>query len=518
MKKVFLTFALIGAVFTANAQFRIDKDYPTAGIRVVNDIPNASKNITVDFNTDKALTQVGGSAQKASTARGVYAKVYNELGAEVSPVDSKANNYGSNGNPIHISDVATILNFYTVADEPAYSSAHNFWKPVNAVFDIDPSDLTNQAFGVYPGIYKRIDYRFYFNFEGSQVKSDIEFDIMTFDAGNTGKTAKYKLMLSIGSDKTSIAEGDGKTPDYALADFYETGSGVVHVKLAEAFGADPSIFTNKKVYISLYTDGTGESIQHGKYDPVIAIDNFTVQLGLAEWLTPDAGAEANITKDNSAAPVKNISLETDGEMIFPLYLKAQGRVGQFKVTNDIESAAHDSKKYSFLPTLGVKAKDASGNYTIDVPYTHAPDELNAKGDWTKEMITIAKPETLGEIDDICVYLKYTKKETDTDGKLVSDKFEIDCGTRIWYQFFGQIDLSASPMSILGDYADGAVYAYVKSGKVYVDNLTSDADIYTISGQLVRKISAEDAKSGISLSSGVYLISVKGGISQKFAIN
>lgn len=517
MKKILLTFAMVGAICaSSNAQFRIDKDYPTAGIKVVTDSVNAVRNVTVDFNTDKALTIIGGAAQKATTARGVYAKVYNELGAEVQPVDSRCNNYGSNGNPIHISDIETVLDFYTVDTLKAYSPSQNFWKPVNGVFDIDPLDLTNQAFGIYPGMYKKVDYRFYFNLEGFIVDSDIEFDIMTLDEGNTAKTANYKLMVSIGSDKTSIAEGDGKTPDCAVADFYTTGSGVKHVKLAEAIGVDPSVFANKKVYISLYTDGTGDFIQHGKFDPVIAIDNFALQFKLASWLTPDAGIKANAEMNNAASPVKNTSIDGN-ELIFPVYLKAQGRIGTFTVVNDIESDLHAGKNFSFLPTAGVKAKDASGEYTVDLSYTHDPDVQDVDGKWSKEKITIAAPATLGEVDDICVYVKYTKKETDTDGKTIFDKLELNCGTRIWYTFYGQIDLSAS--SIEGEtVGDSAMRVYSKSGKIYVENVDSEVSVYTVGGQLVRNVSANDVEKGISVSSGVYLVSTKGQTAQKVVVN
>lgn len=517
MKKVFLTFAIIGAVCsTANAQFRMDKDYPTAGIKVVTDTLGATRTVTVDFNTDKALTvMTDKEGIKAQTQRGVQVKVYNDLGAEAAAY-AKCNNYGANGNPIHVSGATFLRDYLSVDSLPAYADGHQFWKSVASLFTVDSANPSNQAFGVYPGMYKKVDYRFYFNFEGYEVNSDIELDIQTLDEGNTAKKAKYKLMLSIGSDKTSISETDGKTPDYVLADFYETGSGLKHIKLAETFGVEPSVFTNKKVYIAFYTDGTGDAIQHGKYDPIIAFDNFTVQLKLASWLTPAAGAEANADLNNSDSPVKNISLNAD-TLIFPMYITSQGRVGELAITNDIASDQHANKKFSFLPELGVKMKDASGNF-VDVAYTHTPDVLGTNGSWSKEKITLAKPTTFGQ-EEFLVYLKYVKKESDVDGLIISDKFELSNGTRIWYTFSGKVDLSVPGLSVEGSTADAnAINVYTKSGKVFVTNLNTEAEIYTIAGVLVKKVSIDEAERGIALSTGVYLVSVKGGITKKIVIN
>jgi hypothetical protein len=52
-------------------------------------------------------------------------------------------------------------------------------------------------------------------------------------------------------------------------------------------GLRPSDFTAKKVLIALITEGTGDPITPGKYDPVVALDNVKVSFWL-ETLTPPA--------------------------------------------------------------------------------------------------------------------------------------------------------------------------------------------------------------------------------------
>lgn len=511
MKKLLLSSALLAAVCTVNAQFRMDKDYPTAGIKVITDSVNAKRSIIIDFNTNKALTVIGEAAQKATTQRGVQIKVYNELGVEVSPQDSRANNYGANGNPIHISDVPTILDFYTAKDVPAWSTSHNFWKPANCVFDVDPTDLTNQALGAYPGIYKRIDYRFYFNFGGSVLSSDLEFDIKTFDAGNSGKTAAYKLMVSLGSDKTSISESDEKMPDYVIPDFYVTGSGDKHVNLADALGLQPSDFTNKKVYIALYTDGTGTAIQPGVYDPVIVFDNFTANLDLASWVIPAGGI--GVSNPIEGESIKNVSIN-DNELIFPLNLKMNNRIGDLTVTNDIDSDAHGGKKFSFLTEAGVMAKDTEGKYTIPVAYTYTPDVFDGEK-WSKEKIVVATTGVVSN-DDICVFLKYIKKDGDVDGKTLTEKFEMDCGSRIWFNYKGEIDLN--PNSIVPQGVANELKVYSKSGKIVVENAANVLHIYNMSGQMLQTVTPEHASTGVKIEPGVYLVGEKNKTVQKILVN
>lgn len=236
MKKLLLSaVAFLGLATLANAQFKMDNNYPIAGIQIATDSLAGIRTFVCNFNTTQPLMVPGGAAQKAQTQKGVMVKVYNELAVptEVQGVDGKCNNYGSNGNPIHISKPDSIIKYYTSLTSGAWSLNHNFWKPAACVFNVnDPADLTNQGFGAYPGIYKKQDFRFYFNFSGYPVSSDIQFDIATLDAGNTGKTAKYKLMVSFDSDKTPIPTGS-TIPDYTVTDFYTTGT-KMHVSLAKA--------------------------------------------------------------------------------------------------------------------------------------------------------------------------------------------------------------------------------------------------------------------------------------------
>lgn len=490
---VFLTSLLASSAMYA--QFRMDKSYTTPGIRVSVDSANATKSVVVDFNTDKALSSYG-SIQKATTQRGVQLKVYNELGVEVSPKDSKCNNYASTGNPIHVSNVDSIISFYTAKNVPAWSTSHNFWLPANGIFDMDST--TNQAIGVYPGIYKEVDCRFYFSFEGYTVNSDIEFDVQTYNAGNTGSTAVYKLMVSLGTDKTSRAS-ESYTPDYTVTDFYTTGSGIKHVKLAELLGVDPSVFSNKKVYISLYTTGTGVAINPFKYDPVITVDNFSTTLGLASWITPAVGIKADTGQTensygNEDSPITNISYAND-TATFPFDLEMKNRIEAMTVTIDSEV---DPSTLPFR-LVGAQSWDGSEWVTISgTTITEATQDSN--GDWGSEKISIP----VGDGGDEKIRLLLARKVTSTDaeGNIYNTRLELDNGTRFWYQYYGTLSLSTS--GVINSESSKIAFDVV-NGKIVVKNATSSVNIVTLTGQTVASVSSSVASEGVAVSSGTYIV-------------
>jgi hypothetical protein len=508
MKKTFLIGAALAVALSAGAQFRMDKDYQTAGIKVVK--TDSETQLTVDFNSTtetpagsgnwviSPLQVPGGGVKKLQNQKGVQIKVYNELGGEAAVADGKVNNYGSNGNWIHISNPDSVVKYYTAAE--SYSANNKFWQPNVCLFDIDENDLGNQAVGAYPGMYKKVDYRFYFNFEGNSVSSDITFDIMTLSDGNTGKPAKYRLMVSLGSDKTYTSiDASPKTPDYEVADFYTTGAanGVTTVKLAEALGVNPSVFTNKKVYISLYTDGTGQAINPYQYDPVIAFDNFKVTFNSAIWINPAVAAEAVV--DNQDAPVDDISTN-DTEALFPLDLEMASRFGTF--TAIIDNGVHPSALAYRI--AGLQKWD--GANWIDLPATITePVENTADGSWSKEKI-VTNSNGDGAQEKIRILFRRTLKAGDAAGTVVKELLELTNGARIRYTFYGKIKSS----TVLVAPTSEASEVYASSRKLYVTNVSDDINIYNLSGQLVKTASGIDGQKGISLAEGNYLVSTKEG--------
>jgi len=499
MKKLIIfCAALFGVVSGADAQFRFSTN-ATAGIVVTTE--NDETTFECNFNTDKALTVVGGAAQKAQTQRGVYSKVYNELGAEVSPQDSRCNTVTGNGNPMHISDIATVLEYYTKAGEPAFSGEHKFWKPVNGVFDVNPEDLTNQAFGTYPGMYKRIDYRFYIDLTGKAVTSDITFDIITFDKGNLplknneAQPAAYKLMVSFGSDKTSINPDDGKTPDYTIENFYITNDNSKSVKLSEVLNGVPGMFSNKKVYIALYTDGTGNAINPFEYDPTIVFDNFKVSYKEPKWIEPEAAANAIV--NNEENPVKGKIGEKDQ---YGLSLKTFARPGAFKITNNYNAneQSYYSRRFSFLGTGAIKGNDGNGNYTVDIPYVLTPATQDDNGNMSQEYITIAAPaDGVPVNDDFILFVEATlNSETADRGRI-----ELDCGVRIYYDFY----IAGTNASSIDGNTPAEANIYSKNGKIYADNVYESITILNTSGQVVA--TSDAVAEGIAVNAGVYLVKI-----------
>jgi hypothetical protein len=509
MKKT--TVMLLASMFATSAiyaQFRIDKNYPTAGIKATVDSAKATNTVLVDFNTDVVLSTYG-VFKKATTQRGVQIKVYNEQGTEVSPVDSKSNNYGSNGNPIHVANIDSIISFYTAKSVPAWSTSHNFWKPVNGIFDIETTDPTNQAIGAYPGMYKEVDYRFYFNFEGYTVNSDIEFDINTLNVGNTAKTAVYKLMVSLGSDKTSRAS-ESKTPDYQETSFYTTGTGLKHVKLAEQFGVSPSVFSNKKIYIALYTTGTGDAINPFKYDPVIAVDNITTVLGLASWITPNVGIAANSGQEtnsfgNQSSPVENISHVND-VATFPFDLEMKNRVKALSVAIDTKMAPES------LPLRLVGAQSWSGSEWVDITgVTITTPTQDVNGDWGNEKISI--PASTGGDEKIRLLLARNVKTADANGDIFNTRLELDNGTRFWYQYYGKFNNSSS--SVAAE-TKPKVAIDVFEKKIVVTNATENVNVTDLKGQTIASVSNVEAASGISVATGTYVVST-GNVTKKLIV-
>jgi len=230
----------------------------------------------------------------------------------------------------------------------------------------------DEALAIYPGIFKEIDLRFAFRSDRHQWTRDIEFDILTIDPGNTGKTATWDVIISLTSnnidnsnpgrdntdslrlgDKGEIVGGfDGAGRRWKIGS-YTTGSAPVTINVNKEIGLKPHELFNKTVVIALQTQGTDGATDNpsGTYDPILAIDNikwggWNVQLDAAQWaaatepLLP-VRTETGIKVINNEAKVivrsefyditgKKINANTKGFVIQKFYYK-DGTTGSKKL-------------------------------------------------------------------------------------------------------------------------------------------------------------------------------------------
>jgi hypothetical protein len=456
--------------------------------------------LQVHFNTssdssywvydDETQTSFTLNIAKCQTRKGLEVKVYDENGLQVENKDFECNNFGGYRNPVRVSDVATVMDLLQKSKEKnagTEDSLRNLpFYPAACLFDLDDTG-NDQAFGAYPGKFKRVEYGFRFSFEGVSVTDrDIVFEVDTYDEGNTGLTAAYAFLLAIGHKDSVVAE---------ISDFYISGSGKKIVRVAEAAGISVTRFANENVYFYLKTTGTGTQITESSMDPILVFDNFSVSYQMPMWVEPEAGINNNGEYSNEN---NIIQAETGKDSLVSIHLKTSGRLGDFVIINDREE--EETKRISLLPEGGVKANDGNGNYTVDIPYDFTPGDIE-----TKAKMVIAAPET-GTIDDD--FLLYVNVKPGTS-EIQSGRLELDCGVRIWYDLFMQGIPATSadrfPPGKTGFY----VYPNPASTKIYIAaDQPHKFALYHITGTLVKskRIDAENNWIDVShLPRGVYFV-------------
>lgn len=431
--KMFLIACLIFSAAYSHAQFNMNNNTNIGQSYQVDSIKGIAT-FVVDFNTakdsstwkytDETNTTYTVSFSKCQTQRGMQVNIFEDETATAAKIingDLECRDYGANRNPVRVSSIAylnELLTKYTAQKVGTADSVKNVtWKPSACLFDLDATG-NNQGFGASPGMYKVVEYGFQYNFSGREVSSDIVFDVQTYDAGNTTKTASYALTVATGSATNIVG---------TVENIYVTGSAKKTIKLAEAIGKTPELFSNTKVYFFLKTMGTGTAKAKGTYDPTVVFDNFSVSMKLPQWIDPAAGIQANKIVNNSTTPVSGT---LNAESTFSIPLKTSGRLGTLSIVNDLQD--NTKKIFTFLETGALKAKDASGKYTVDVAYTLTPAVLNTGTMvWSKAKIEVAAPATGSVNDDLMFYFMATP--TSTNAKF--DRLELNCGTRIWYDFY-----------------------------------------------------------------------------------
>ncbi|WP_346857830.1 DUF4957 domain-containing protein [uncultured Draconibacterium sp.] len=436
MKKNFTFKILMMACFVfiagySNGQAK-PENYPSIGQSFVKDAETQSAVFTINFNTDQPTstwtqvddTTVTFSWGKARTGKGFGVTVWAADTANAPTVNPnedfkvRSNRFRSNENPNHVASVDSMQallakwgEVYTGSD-----SAKNTLSNYSAcVFDVD-GDPANQAYGVHPGIYKKLEYDIALRLAGQVLTSDLSFTMNTYDVGNTGETASYDLRLKFSSTDTTIQ------------DFYTTGSGLKSVNVAETFGLPISALNGQsEVHIYISTDGTGTAIEEGKYDPTIVVDDITVTFAAPVWIEPAGGLDGG-TFSNADDPFMGSIGEAT---VVGLPLKIKGRVAALKITDNLyknNKGDKFNKMLTFPDTLGVMANDGNGNYTVEVPYTITKATLDmGTMEWSNQSIEIAAPDAPSN-DDLMFYFKVLPEAASYFANM-----EIDAGVRIFYQ-------------------------------------------------------------------------------------
>ncbi len=531
MKKLLLIIVALLSLSTTYAQLEFNKTYANWGYTGATALPNGDKQLMCNFNSDSLTTLKYGSF--AGTSKGVFAMVLtNEVinsGKALTIKDKKQESWGAAGGGLRrMRNVQDVLDSATVAGQLAYSTLHQYWRPSLCLFNLTSTD---QVFGVYPGMYKRVNLGFQVKVEAA-MSSDISFDVMTYNQGNTGKAAIYKMIVGIGKETIfpyqfntaqldTIAKKNvaayrtliGSTSIYVVDSVYTTTTTVgdikkVTINVASALGLNPSVFSGngKKTYIQLYTMGTATSIMPGTIDPVVAIDNIQFTYTPAGWALPVGAVASSIFDHNNgtvlvdtAKTSPNYSAGTpvnvapaDTNAVVKFYITSINRPGTLTITEANDGGSH-AAAYSFAKTGAVKAKAADGTYSVVVPYTYA-----ASNGTTKFLLTIAAPASGTANDTLEVSIR---ANVPLDANRL-ERLEITNGTRFWYDIAAK---GVTPITSTAPSNVSPVKIMSINSNVFVKNATENVSITNVAGQTIKIASPTLAAKGISMNAGVYIV-------------
>lgn len=531
MKKLLLS-TLLCVLFMggAYAQFNISTN-TTIGQILKNINPLDKDTFIVDFNTNmfptstkwapaKATASLGKDSiylRKPQTQRGLQVKGFVDATttSEYRIGSADCNNYGANRNPLFVHSIDSLKKilaksivsgtFATINGNTSDSLS----RPAACIFEVGTSD---GAFGMYPGKVKRMEYGFYINMSGKKVLDDITFEINTLNAGNSGKTATYGMRVYRSSTFTPAnAIGD------SVANLYTTGSGKVTINVAEKINVSPTEFTNRTIYIIIKTLGTSNTLgvvdglanpvnasnEPTITDPAITFDNLTYTFYPPYFTYPiSTSTNSNYVNYNNGAPetkatdsgLTNLGIAkpitTGANTPVSILLKSIGRAGTFTI---VENISHSSLITYNLANAFLK-NDGAGNYNIPVTCTEA---INATTNiWT---LTIAAPAAGTFADDDMTFNFNINRPTDGTTNL---RLEISNGSaRFWYDF----SFVASTATGVNDKAISPIGISTNNSMISVINATEKVSIFTVSGQKIKVLSANDAAKGISVNAGAYIV-------------
>jgi len=532
MKNKKLLFTALLSVFVLGGAFAQTRWQSDAVIgQVLQAVNTANKDtLTMHFNTNK-LTSAWAHARataslgkdsisifKATTVRGLQVKAFLDNTTTTAYEDGnfKCNNAGANGNPVHVYSVDSlkkILQKSIISGTFATINGHlndSLTRPAACLFDVASG---NQAFGMYPGKAKKIEYVFRFDYTGKACTDDISFQMNTYDAGTTGKTATYELAV-YKSSTFSEANRIGNV----VSNVYTTGQGLKSINVASEIGLTPADFTNKSLYIVVKTLGTSNASNvvdalpnpvdasnlPVATDPIVVFDNFFLTYASASWVAPAGAVASAVINHNNGAPIVTTSTDWTGGTPVPVYVGIDNPV-KFYITgiNRIQNLnikeANDggghSAKYSSTATGAIKKKAADGAYSQDVTYTYVPY------DGVTNMIfslDIPAPATGSVNDTLEVAIVASNIAS---GMSSTVRLEITNGVRFWYN-----------IAVTGSLATGAntidlnkMIVRSENKSIFVLNNNEDVLITNISGQKVKVASALQAAQGISVPTGIYVV-------------
>lgn len=520
MKKLLLSTLLsvfvLGSVF---GQIRFQSD-AVIGQTLQSVNPLNKDTFTLHFNTSKSasswaparkeadLGKDSVSFQKTQTQRGIQVKAFldNTTTTAYENGSLKCNNAGGNGNPGRVTSMASlteILSKSVITGTINGSTSDSLTRPAACLFDIAAGD---QAFGMYPGKTTKIEYVYRFDFTGKKCSDDISFEMWTYDAGNTGKTAIYELAVY-----TSSTFSDANLLG-SRVNVYTTNNPKKTVNVANEIGVAYSAFTNKSLYIVVKTLGTnGDGITHARdvnnlpvyIDPTVVFDNFFMTYEPPYFTYPVAVSTASnyVNYNNGAPEIK----ATDAGLTNPgtpkpittgtstpvsILLKSIGRAGTFTV---IENISHSSFITYNVANAFLK-NDGQGNYNVPVTCT---ETINSTSNlWT---LTIAAPTAGTFVDDDMTFNFNVNRPTDGTTNL---RLEISNGSaRFWYDF----SFVASTTTDLNEKTISPIGISTDNSKISVINATENVSIFSISGQRINTLSANDAARGITVKTGAYIV-------------
>jgi hypothetical protein len=538
-KKLLLTALLCVFIFSdAFAQFRWQSD-AVIGQTLANKNTADKDTFSVHFNTSKAnsiwlkskkvVTSDSIVVNKCSTQRGIQCLVYSD-GTTTTSVQSrsfKGAAYGANGNPVRVASLDSLLKIMAKSAATVYSTgttisptsptvngtpADSLTAPAHCLFDVAGSSV-NQAFGVYPGKYKHLEYAYQFDFTGKACTDDVTFDIDTYNAGTTGKTASYELAVYSG---TTIS--DANLIGSKITGFYVTGTGKKSVSLAAALGKVPGDFSNKKICVFLRTlgtsnasstvDGVANASNYAThvplaYDPIIVFDNFFATYGSASWSVPSGVVASTIFNHNNGSPVNlglgsidftggtPVSVPAATATSIYFYLTDINRIGALDITEANDGGGHVAA-YSFGATGAVMKKAADGTFSVPVTYTYTASDGTTKMD-----LNIPAPTTGSVNDTLQIALTATVPQSATR----SVRLEITNGIRFWYNIgaIGDLGTAVAAANVAG------LYIYSANKTIVASNAIENVVVYTITGQKVKVATALQAAQGINVQSGIYVV-------------
>jgi|WetSurMetagenome_2_1015567.scaffolds.fasta_scaffold09047_2 hypothetical protein len=502
MKKNLLLFAAITCCsLSMNAQLQFNRDGAGLGFNghdtiKVNGFATGQLRCYMDFNTKINY----GAYTKDSNGKGIFCRVFNDLGSSADVAVKKIVNWGATANVYRYPNVQAFLDSVSPQKTLPWSTANKFWMPQGMLVDVNDTD---QVFALYPGIWKGQNFGFQIK-RDSPLTTDISFDMLTVDNGNTSKALAYKMILML--DKETVGS---QTSDRALLDTISSENNTlvntyvvdsvyaskideaslnrkVTINVATACGLTiADLNKHSKIYVMLYAPNSSRAISVGTYDPVVAIDNIQCDYTLTTWSSPTGATSGARLTDSISSQVNTVNSYT---------LKLADANRAAKITIKGSSNGGNTRIY-INPTDALMSKDADGNYTIPVSYTFIDATETAPAS-----LEIAAP-TSGSVSDD-MELTINVKPTTVD-KTYSETFDISNGS----EFFYTLKVTGTDATAIKTQSISKAQIVASNGKISVLNNSNDVIITNLSGAIVTKTSATKAASGIYVDTGTYIVTV-----------